>query len=86
MAISDYQIRKAAGSYWLLYMNQTGKDSVLPIPLNESGAEIWNMLADGYTVEQIAQEFHIQYGIEQSEAMEDVQQFVAQLREQGIME
>ena len=38
------QLRKAAGIYWLLHMDQAGPAYKHPVPLNESGARIWQML------------------------------------------
>ena len=52
-----YQLRHAAGCYWLLDMEQSGKDYIGPIVLNESGAEIWNRLQAGGTIDQVAEEF-----------------------------
>lgn len=81
-----YQLRHAAGCYWLLNMEQSGKDYIQPVVLNESGAEIWKRLQAGDTMEQIAEEFHRQFQIPLSEAVEDIRQFVLQLQKQGIKE
>ena len=81
-----YQLRYAAGSYWLLDMEQSGKDYVQPVALNEAGAEIWRRLQAGGTVEQIAEEFHRQFQIPLSEAVEDIRQFILQLQRQGMKE
>lgn len=80
-----YQLRHAAGSYWLLCMEQTGKDYVKPISINETGARIWQGLQENYTKEQIAEEFHRRFDISVAEAMEDIEQFVDQLEKQGIV-
>lgn len=80
-----YQLRHAAGSYWLLCMEQTGKDYIQPVSLNESGAEIWKRLQENYTREQIAEEFHRRFQVPVPDAMEDIEQFVDQLKKQGIV-
>lgn len=81
-----YQLRHAAGCYWLLNMEQSGKDYIQPVVLNESGAEIWKRLQAGDTMEQIAEEFHHRFQILLPEAMEDIKQFVLQLQKQGMKE
>lgn len=81
-----YQLRQAAGCYWLLNMEQSGKDYIQPVVLNESGAEIWKRLQAGNTIAQIAEEFNRQFQIPLPEAVEDIRQFVCQLREQGMKE
>lgn len=80
-----YQLRHAAGSYWLLCMEQTGKEYIQPVSLNESGAKILKRLQENYTKEQIAEEFHHRFGVPVTEAMEDIEQFVDQLQKQGIV-
>lgn len=79
-----YQMRKAAGGYWLLDMGQTGLVYKNPISLNETGAAIWELLEDGKSPEQIAESFAEEYGIAKEEALADVRQFMEQLEQQGI--
>lgn len=80
-----YQLRKAAGSYWLLDMEQPGLLYKPPVPLNESGADIWRLLADeGKGPEQIAEIFAQEYGMAVQDALLDIRQFMQQLRKQGI--
>lgn len=83
--MENYQLRKAAGAYWLLDMSQSGKENVLPVSLNEAGAKIWSRLCEGARMEEIAKDFAGQYQIAESEALEDVKQFVSQLQKQGIV-
>lgn len=78
--IKAYQLRKAAGTYWLLDMNQKGPAYTKPVPLNESGAYIWQMLEKGKQIEQIAESFAKEYEIAYEEAITDIRQFLRQLR------
>lgn len=78
-----YQLRKAAGTYWLLDMAQSGPAYKKPVPLNESGARIWQMLEKGKKPEQIAEIFAKDYGITCEEASADVHQFMKQL--EGVL-
>ncbi len=79
-----YQLRKAAGCYWLLDMWQTGKTNTKPVILNENGAIIWQRLREGENQEAIAKEFHQNYGISEQEALQDIGAFLKQLEKQGV--
>ncbi len=79
-----YQIRKAAGSYWLLYMEQNGKDYKEPIEINESGARIWELASQGRDVSFIAEDLAKEYGIGIEMVKEDVRQFLQGLKDAGI--
>lgn len=81
---AKYQVRKAAGGYWLLDMSQEGFVYKNPVFLNETGAAIWELLEDGKPPEQIAESFVEEYGIAKEEALADVGQFIEQLKQQGI--
>lgn len=80
-----YQLRHAAGRYWLLDMQQDGLDYKKPIELNECAALIWEWIHQGRTTEEIAQELQKNYGISMEQAREDTEQFVMNLREQGLV-
>ena len=82
--ISEYQLRRAAGLYWLLDMKQEGVPYKKPLPLNDGGAEIWNMLEKGMTQEEIVDSLICQYSVTKEEATQDVEQFVKQLQSQGV--
>ena len=47
-----YQLRYAAGIYWLLDMSQPGYPYRKPLPLNEMGASIWRMMEKGWGQER----------------------------------
>ena len=81
---NKYQLRKAAGLYWLLNMEQKGMPYQKPIPLNETGAAIWRMLLDGESFEQIAQKLAKEYETSVDEISDDMQQFIKQLESCGI--
>lgn len=81
----NYQLRQAAGEYWLIRMNQQRFVYEKPIMLNEVGAMIWQQYMQGQTEKGIAASLQETYGIDVTEAYQDVQQFIAQLRKQGII-
>lgn len=83
---SRYQLRHAAGLYWLLDMEQDGPEYRRPLPLNEAGAEIWRSLADGMEVDAVADMLCRKYGAGEEEARADVRQFYRQLVAEGIID
>lgn len=83
-ARSRYQLRKAAGRYWLLDMEQPGFPYKPPVIINEGGAFIWECLAEGFSVARIAQKLAREYNIPAEEAHQDIIQFIIQLEGQGI--
>lgn len=79
MKYSDYQLRYAAGSYWLINTKQCGFRYIKPLCLNECGAYIWQMLCKGFDENKIADEFCQKFGIGQEEALKDAKDFIEQL-------
>lgn len=80
-----YQLRYAAGIYWLLDMAQEGLPYKKPIPFNEQAAMIWKMIAEGMTLKEIANRLSQLYQISIEETKSDVQEFLEQLRKQGVV-
>lgn len=74
-----YRLRRVAGMYWLINIEQPGIPYEKPIALNQTGAKICGMLEDGAGAEEIAKEMSASYGISISEARDDLEQFVRQL-------
>lgn len=81
----NYQLRQAAGEYWLIRMDQQRFVYEKPIMLNEVGAMIWQQYMQSQTEKGIAALLQQTYGIDDQEAYQDVQQFIRRLREQGII-
>ncbi len=79
-----YQLRKAAGLYWLLDMEQSGAHSVEQITFNESGAFIWEQYARLQSEKAVAEAVSREFGISKEEGLADVRQFLAQLRDKGL--
>ena len=68
-------MRHAAGIYWLIDMEQEGVPYKKPIPVNETGAKIWNLREMGKSRGEIAEVLAECYGISREEAGEDVEAF-----------
>ena len=47
--LGNYQLREAAGTFWLIDMAQSGEDFVVPLQLNETGAALAGALYRGLT-------------------------------------
>lgn len=79
-----YQLRKAAGLYWLLDMEQDGKERKKPIVMNECGAFIWNQYLKMHTKEEIVKMLCQAYEVSEEEAGADVTAFMEEIKEQEI--
>ena len=79
-----YQIRQAAGMYWLLDMEQPGIPNRQPVLLNETGAAFWKLLAQGKPEDEVASVIASEYGVSREEIRQDVEQFLQKLRSQGV--
>ena len=79
-----YQLRFAAGVYWLLDMSQSGYPYRPPLPMNEVGARIWGLLEKGMNQEQISVLLAGEYDVCEEEIMRDVMEFCDQLSQKGI--
>jgi hypothetical protein len=73
--MSDYQLRYAAGRYWLLDTGQQGLDYQAPICLNETGAYLWKLFQKGLSREEIAGQLSREYGLDWEEAWQDTNGF-----------
>lgn len=78
-----WQLRYAAGSYWLLDMKR-GEGRRAPLSLNQAGAELWRLFQQGADEEAAADMLCRQYRIDRDSALEDVRGFLAGLKAQGV--
>lgn len=83
--LEKYQLRYAAGQYWLLDMEQTGVLYKRPMSMNVVGAEIWEMLKKGWSIEQMCAVFIKEYQVDEEEIREDIIQFQKQLTAYGVV-
>ena len=85
MQKNRYQLRCAAGKYWLLDMEQDGETYRPPRMFNESGAYIFRQYMAGNTADKIAEELATMYGGIADDMRTDVMQFIRQMELQGIL-
>ncbi len=74
-----FRLRRAAGMYWLLDIEQPGIPYERPVALNRTGAFICEMMENGAGAAEIAEAMSEAYGITVPEARDDLEQFVRQL-------
>lgn len=79
-----YQLRYAAGTYWLLDMWQTGVPFLKPLAVNEAGACIFKLSQEGKSRAEIAAVLSKKYQADEDEVKRDVVQFLNRLQECGI--
>lgn len=79
--VFQYQMRYAAGIYWLLDMNQDGVPYRKPLATNEVGARIWELTQQGYDDEAIVDMLSAEYQAERNMISEDIKQFRLQLQQ-----
>ena len=75
-----YQLRHAAGLYWLIDMEQPDKAYHSPIPLNEGGAKLWRLIDGGSSLDEICQSLCVESGISLEQARADATDFIQQLK------
>lgn len=80
-----YQLRQAAGLYWLIDTWQNGLEYQRPVVMNDSGARIWEGLQKGQDYQEIAKDLSSENGIASAEIETDIMEFVERLKEQGIL-
>ena len=82
--VGRYQLRHAAGLYWLIDLEQPGGAYVNPIPLNDSGARLWRLIDSGASQEEICRRLCEEYGISAEQAQSDVREFIEQLQSMRV--
>lgn len=80
-----WQLRHAAGSWWLLDMMQGPGNRKPPLSLNQAGAELWRLLQQGMNEEAAAEQMSSRYQIDRESALADVRGFLAGLKAQGVV-
>jgi hypothetical protein len=66
-------------SYLLVQRNQA-------FEIDEVGATIWNLCDGDHTLQQIAETLSQEYDVDVSEALQDVNEFVVDLRSKGLIQ
>ena len=82
----EYILREIAGDYIIIPTGKTVLDFNGLITLNEVGVSLWKMLQNEVTFDDLLQGILDEYDVEPAVAREDIQEFLDQLVNRGIME
>ena len=87
MKIKDsFVLKKIAGSHVVVPVRQRAVDFSGIIKLTETGALLWQILADGADEKALTEALLAEYQVDEETAARDVKRFVAQLREADLLE
>lgn len=81
-----FVLREVAGQFMVIATGEASRQFHGMIRLNQTGKEIWQGLSDGLTEEEIAGKLVQSYGIEKSQAAEDVRSMIRQMTEEGFLQ
>ncbi len=81
----EFVLREIAGDMLLVPTGKTALDLNGMLTLNEAGAEIWKMLPEVETEDEIVNRLLQEYEVEEAELRKDVTAFLDKLRELGIL-
>lgn len=86
MKVKDgFVMREVAGSHVVIATGEASKTFHGMVKLNDTGALIWQSLADGLTEAEIAAKLASEYDVDAEKAASDVAAFVAAMDEQGFL-
>ena len=81
----EFVLREIAGDYIIIPTGKTVFDFNGLITLNEVGVSLWKMLQNEVTFDELLQGILDEYDVEPAAAREDIQEFLDQLVNGGIM-
>ena len=81
----DFVLREIAGDLLLVPTGKTALNLNGMLTLNEIGGEIWKMLDDVDSEEEIVERLLQEYEVGEEELRQDVHEFLNKLRELGIL-
>jgi hypothetical protein len=80
-----FVMREVAGQYVVVAVGEASKTFHGMIKLNSTGKDIWEGLEKGLTEEEIVGVLVEKYDVQNSDVKNDVQEFLKQMREVGII-
>lgn len=82
----DFTIQKVGDSYIAVAVGETSKMFHGMVRLNETGAFLWNKMAQDTTLEALIDALLAEYEVDRETAAADIKRLVEQLDENGILE
>lgn len=87
MKIRDgFMLREVAGQWVVVPLGERVVEFNCIMTLSESGALLWKMLEKDVLEEELVQAVLQEYSIDEETANTDAQEFIASLREKGLIE
>ena len=83
---SDFLLKKIAGNYVVVPVRKRAVDFSGIIKLSESGAFLWNILAEGAERDELVARLLDEYAVDEATAAADVDRFIIKLREADLLE
>lgn len=83
---NDFILKKIAGSYVVVPVRTRAVDFSGIIKLSESGAFLWNILAEGAERKELIARLLDEYEVDEATAAADIDRFVAKLSEADLLE
>lgn len=83
---SDFVLKRIANSYIVVPVRSRAVDFSGVIKLSESGAFLWDILAEGADREDLISAMTAEYEVDEATASADIDRFIAKLREADLIE
>ena len=83
---SDFLLKQIAGSHVVVPIRQRAVDFSGVIKLSETGAFLWEILAQGAERDELIAKLLDEYAVDEATAEADVDRFIAKLREADLLE
>ena len=80
----EFVLREIAGDYIIIPTGKTVLEFNGLITVNDVGVDIWNMLQEEVTMDELVQGILNEYDVEEEVARNDIQEFLDKLIEGGI--
>lgn len=81
----NFVLREIAGEYIIIPTGRTALEFNGLITVNEVGMELWKMLQEDVTFDDLLNGILEEYDVDENEAREDIQEFLDRLVKGGIL-
>lgn len=81
----NFVLREIAGEYIIIPTGKTALEFNGLITVNEIGMELWKMLQNEVTFDDLLNGIMEEYDVDEEVAKEDIQDFLEKLKEGGIL-
>ena len=81
----EFILREIAGDYIIIPTGKTVLDFNGLITVNEVGVDLWKMLQEEVTLDDLVKGILSEYDVEEDVAREDIQEFLVSLEKGGIL-